>query len=1003
MARVTTAEIYADTNDDKTMDSGELRAKFEVSYDELGRIYERVTYEVENGTTANLDTLTTKYWYDDRGRQIKVEDPNGAFLKNSYDGLGRDIARYLGFDSSETDHDEADDVDGDTVITQAEYAYNLLGLPTLLTNYLRHEAGSGTGELTTSNARRSYNARWYDDAGRLETLANYGTNGGSAFTYDPDSPPTPGGSVNILAYSLAYDSAGRQYESTDNKARRVRKEFNDLGRLTKITRNFENLDEEDWENDQITEFVYDDFGRLMKIRAVNVDDAESTTVNQDTYFVYGDDVDAGLVTDVIYPESTDDFTESSGGVVINSGADHVSETYDRLGQIETRTDQNETVHEYVFDSVGRLIDDSVTTVAAGIDGSVKRIEYIYDDFGRIEEVVSHDTALTGGTVVNSVVFDRADDGESWGNITTSWQEHSGSATTTTPGESPKVQYAYEDGAVNPTVSEDAKYNRLDYITYPDSRGIYYNYSSTGVGGALSRLDNIADDGAGTKKYAQFTYLGSNTLIKEAHPDVTGGFNLEYGDSGDSYAGLDRFGRIVDQNWVKDNDAGIDQYTYGYGGTSIPKYRENTLAPTGSKKDELYGYGGLDRLYQMWRGDLNGGKTGMTSTVRHHTYQLDSVGNWSIWSVDLDGESGNDLGQSRIHNRDNEIEDATDAIDEFLPGQVSWVDPSYDNAGNMTSGPRAGRINDGTILLHYEYDAWNRLAAVYEDDAGSHGDAMADYQYDGLNRRIVKIDKTGASDVRYDYYYNTAWQVLEVRKDQEDYAYKQYVWSPRYIDSPVVRFRDADNNDDFDETLYYSTDATHNVTALIDDSGVVVERYMYDPYGVVTVLDADWADDDDSLSDWDNEILFAGYRHDPETDLYHVRNRYHHSGLGRWMTRDPAGYVDGMNLYEYIMSTPTMGTDPFGLDCWLVDLLKGLWEAAKNVVGSGTKTAEDTGDVLLESVPAVTAAQLRRAIQKSLLKNGQAGPNVGDDAEVQRLNQMLKDSKRNLSKWKTQNN
>ena len=87
----------------------------------------------------------------------------------------------------------------------------------------------------------------------------------------------------------------------------------------------------------------------------------------------------------------------------------------------------------------------------------------------------------------------------------------------------------------------------------------------------------------------------------------------------------------------------------------------------------------------------------------------------------------------------------------------------------------------------------------------------------------------------------------------------------------------------------------NVTALVNASGTVLERYVYNPYGQVEVLDADWSSDADGKSDYANEVLFAGYRFDTETGLYHVRHRFLHPTLGRWLQRDPIGYEDGMGL------------------------------------------------------------------------------------------------------------
>jgi RHS repeat-associated protein len=65
----------------------------------------------------------------------------------------------------------------------------------------------------------------------------------------------------------------------------------------------------------------------------------------------------------------------------------------------------------------------------------------------------------------------------------------------------------------------------------------------------------------------------------------------------------------------------------------------------------------------------------------------------------------------------------------------------------------------------------------------------------------------------------------------------------------------------------------------------------------------------------NRKGYAGYEFEPALQasysIYHVRRRVLNSDLGRWLTRDPLGYVDGANLYEYVRSNPLIGIDPSG--------------------------------------------------------------------------------------------
>ena len=64
----------------------------------------------------------------------------------------------------------------------------------------------------------------------------------------------------------------------------------------------------------------------------------------------------------------------------------------------------------------------------------------------------------------------------------------------------------------------------------------------------------------------------------------------------------------------------------------------------------------------------------------------------------------------------------------------------------------------------------------------------------------------------------------------------YIRSPVYVDALVLRDRDSNADGTLDERLYVAQDANYNVIALFDNSGNVVERYVYDPFGSVTVLD-----------------------------------------------------------------------------------------------------------------------------------------------------------------------
>ncbi|HMO16361.1 MAG TPA: RHS repeat-associated core domain-containing protein, partial [Pirellulaceae bacterium] len=57
-------------------------------------------------------------------------------------------------------------------------------------------------------------------------------------------------------------------------------------------------------------------------------------------------------------------------------------------------------------------------------------------------------------------------------------------------------------------------------------------------------------------------------------------------------------------------------------------------------------------------------------------------------------------------------------------------------------------------------------------------------------------------------------------------------------------------------------------------------------------------------------LYTGREWDNDTQLYHFRARWYSPHLGRFVSRDTLGYVDGMSLYAGYFAV--RGRDPWGL-------------------------------------------------------------------------------------------
>ena len=105
--------------------------------------------------------------------------------------------------------------------------------------------------------------------------------------------------------------------------------------------------------------------------------------------------------------------------------------------------------------------------------------------------------------------------------------------------------------------------------------------------------------------------------------------------------------------------------------------------------------------------------------------------------------------------------------------------------------------------------------------------------------------------------------------------------------------------------YFLYDANGNVGQVVDTAdGSVDARYRYDAFGNALEAEGAYAGE--------NAFRFSTKYFDGETGLYYYGFRYYLPGFGKWISRDPIGEADELNLFEALRNNPINSIDLFGL-------------------------------------------------------------------------------------------
>ena len=217
---------------------------------------------------------------------------------------------------------------------------------------------------------------------------------------------------------------------------------------------------------------------------------------------------------------------------------------------------------------------------------------------------------------------------------------------------------------------------------------------------------------------------------------------------------------------------------------------------------------------------------------------------------------------------------------------------YDPCGNLV------RENSAR---HFEWDYSNQLKVFRTQTAGAEPSLYAHYFYNASGQRVKKLMRKQGGQIEVTVYIDGVFEhhrlevgntvhennTLHVMDDQSRIA--------------LIRVGPAFPDDQTPVVKYHLGDHLGSSTVVLDGDGEWVNCEEYTPYGETSFG-----------SFAKKRYRFTGKERDEESGLYYHGARYYAPWLMRWFSPDPAGMVDGPNLYIYVRNNPARFSDPSGL-------------------------------------------------------------------------------------------
>ncbi|CDG98574.1 hypothetical protein XBP1_370003 [Xenorhabdus bovienii str. puntauvense] len=228
---------------------------------------------------------------------------------------------------------------------------------------------------------------------------------------------------------------------------------------------------------------------------------------------------------------------------------------------------------------------------------------------------------------------------------------------------------------------------------------------------------------------------------------------------------------------------------------------------------------------------------------------------------------------------------------------------------FTAGGQQNQLQPGQNLVWTPRGELLKVTPVTRDGAN---DDSESYRYDAGSQRVLKVSmqKTGGSaqTQRVQYLPGLERRITATSGTEKENLQVIAVGEAGRAQVRVLHWEAGKPSDISNDQVRYSYDNLIGSSGLeVDGNGNLISQEEYYPYGGTAILIARSQTEADYKT-----VRYSGKERDT-TGLYYYGYRYYQPWAGRWLSTDPAGTIDGLNLFRMVRNNPLKYYDNNGLN------------------------------------------------------------------------------------------